>query len=204
MVLGKGENIWDRFTHTNQDSIKDKSNGDIACDSYNKVEEDVALLKELGVNFYRFSLSWSRILPQGLLFQINPDGIRYYNKLIDLLLENNITPFVTLFHWDTPQALEYLGGFTNELMVNWFGEYARVAFENFGDRVKWWTTFNEPIQICLQGYGGLALAPGYNFSAVASYLCGHNLLKSHAEAYHIYSNEFRPTQNGNKIITVKF
>ncbi|KAF5307521.1 hypothetical protein FQR65_LT06876 [Abscondita terminalis] len=193
---GKGENIWDRFTHQYPENILDGSNGDIACDSYNKLEDDVNLIKDMGVDFYRFSLSWSRILPTGFAYKVNKDGIRYYNKLIDLLLANGITPMVTMFHWDTPQTLENLGGFTNDLMVNWFEEYARVLFENFGDRVKYWITFNEPKQTCLEGYGIADKAPGHNISGIADYICVHNVLKAHARVYHMYKKTYKESQNG--------
>ncbi|KAF2887266.1 hypothetical protein ILUMI_18907, partial [Ignelater luminosus] len=201
-ISGKGENIWDRYTHTHPELILDGSNADVACDSYHKYEEDIALIKNMGVQFYRFSLSWSRILPTGFSDQINPDGIRYYNNLINLLIKNNIIPLVTIFHWDTPQPVEDLGGFTNELMADWFEDYARVVFENFGDRVKLWITFNEPKQTCLHGYGSDGLAPGYKLSGTGDYLCAHNLIKAHARAYHLYDKKFRSKQNGNISIAI--
>ncbi|KAF2902682.1 hypothetical protein ILUMI_03503 [Ignelater luminosus] len=199
---GKGENLWDRFTHTYPERILDGSNGDTACDSYHKYKEDVAIMKEMGIQFYRFSLSWSRILPAGFSYKINPDGIRYYNDLINALLENNIIPMITLFHWDMPQTLQDLGGFSNELIVNWFEEYVKVAFEHFGDRVKLWITFNEPITICMYGYGRDTLAPAYNSSGISDYLCGHNLLKAHASAYHLYKNKYESKQKGKIGITL--
>ncbi|KAK4883853.1 hypothetical protein RN001_000124 [Aquatica leii] len=198
---GKGENIWDRYTHQYPDKILDKSNGDVACDSYNKLEEDVRLLKNMNVDFYRFSVSWSRILPKGFAYQVNADGIRYYNNLIDLLISNGITPMVTMFHWDTPQNLEYFGGFTNSLIVNWFEEYARILFDNFGDRVKFWITFNEPKQTCAEGYGIGTKAPGYKLFGIADYMCIHNVLKSHARVYHLYNNTYKETQQGKIGIT---
>lgn len=197
MSSGKGENIWDTFTHQHPEKILDGSNGDIACDSYHKYKEDVALLKEMGVQFYRFSLSWSRILPNGLSYKINPDGIRYYNDLIDTLLENDIIPMVTIFHWDLPQPLQDLGGFTNDLIVNWFEEYAKIVFEHFGDRVKLWLTFNEPINTCWYGYGIGKKAPGYTLSGTADYLCAHNLIKAHAKVYHLYKENYKENQKGN-------
>lgn len=156
-------------------------------------------MKNLGAQFYRLSLSWSRILPRGFAYEINPDGIRYYNDVLSLLLENNIIPLVTIFHWDTPQPLQELGGFTNDKMVEWFEDYARVVFENFGDKVKMWITFNEPRQTCLEGYGRAGLAPGINSSGIGEYLCTHNLLKAHARAYHLYDEEFRSKQQGKCI-----
>jgi len=195
-VDGKSESTWDRFAHTRPELIKDGSTGDIACDSYNQVEKDVAIIKSLGVDYYRFSLAWTRILPSPLTNNVNKHGIAYYNKLIDLLLENGIQPMVTLYHWDLPQALQDMGGFTNTLVIENFVRYAKVAFEHFGDRVKLWTTFNEPHVFCLYGYGHALLAPAYNLSGIAEYQCAYNVLKAHAAVYHLYNNTFKPKQNG--------
>ncbi|KAF2902683.1 hypothetical protein ILUMI_03504, partial [Ignelater luminosus] len=197
----KGENIWDRFTHQLSEKILDGSNGDIACDSYHKYKEDVALLKEMGFHFYRFSLSWSRILPKGFSYKINPDGIRYYNNLINSLLENDIIPMVTIYHWDLPQPLQDLGGFTNELLIDWYEEYARIVFENFGDRVKLWLTFNEPVVTCMHGLALGVKAPGYTLSGTADYLCAHNLIKAHARVYHLYQKNYKEKQKGKIGIT---
>lgn len=160
--LGKGENIWDRLVHTT-DMIKEGGTGDIACDSYNQYPRDVEMLKELGVDYYRFSLSWSRILPTGFDNFINPEGIAYYNKVIDLLIENNITPVINLYIWDLPQPLQDIGGWPNPLMEKYFEDFARVAFNAFGDRVTEWLTFNEPYEICQAGYGDVYMAPALNF-----------------------------------------
>lgn len=194
--LGKGENIWDRLTHTHPEFIADRSTGDIACDSYHKYEEDVKLLKELGAKLYRFSLSWSRILPTGFTNSINEKGIQYYNNLIDLLIENDIEPLITLYHWDLPQPIQDVGGWVNPQVVKYFGDYARVAFESFGDRVKYWTTFNEPNSICRKGYGDGSFAPAIDSSGLAEYQCGFNLLNAHASAYHVFNNDFRSKLNG--------
>lgn len=174
--------------HTFPGIILDGSNGDVACDSYHKYKEDVAVMKEMGIQFYRFSLSWSRILPTGFSYKVNPDGIRYYNDLINALVENNIIPMITLFHFDTPLPIINLGGFTNKLIVNWFEEYARVAFEHFGDRVKLWLTFNEPSEYCRNGH--------IISSGTGTYRCAHNLLKAHARAYHLYKNVYKSKQKG--------
>nr|XP_022915417.1 myrosinase 1-like [Onthophagus taurus]XP_022915423.1 myrosinase 1-like [Onthophagus taurus]XP_022915431.1 myrosinase 1-like [Onthophagus taurus]XP_022915440.1 myrosinase 1-like [Onthophagus taurus]XP_022915449.1 myrosinase 1-like [Onthophagus taurus]XP_022915458.1 myrosinase 1-like [Onthophagus taurus] len=197
-LSGKGENIWDYAVHRTPNVIQDGTNGDIACDTYHHTEGDVQLLKQLGVNFYRISLSWSRILPTGFKNKINPDGIRYYNELLDALTANGIEPMVSLFHWDLPQPLQDLGGWTNPLMADYFLEYVRIAYENFGDRVKYWITFNEPSVLCAGSYEGglLALAPFLKSRGVGLYLCGHTLLIAHAKAYHLYDKEFRKSQKG--------
>ncbi|KAI4468950.1 glycosyl hydrolase [Holotrichia oblita] len=192
---GKGESIWDHMTHTNPYSILDKSNGDIACDSYNKIKEDVQLLKNLGVDFYRFSISWSRILPSGTTDYINPVGIRYYNELINELLANGIQPLVTMYHYDLPQALEEEGGFLNLKLADYFEDYADVLYKNFGDRVKDWATFNQPTLICFFGYSGEFVAPMITRKD-GGYLCGRTLLIAHAKAYHLYNKRYRESQGG--------
>ncbi|KAJ8943036.1 hypothetical protein NQ318_022580 [Aromia moschata] len=199
---GKGENIWDYLTHLNPAVIKDRSNGDIACDSYHKYKEDVALLKDLGVNHYRFSLSWSRILPKGFAYQINELGVQYYKNLIKELKDNGIEPLITIFHWDTPLPVHEAGGWTSEFVIDYYADYARLCFELFGDQVKYWLTFNEPKQTCEQGYGSGEKAPFIQSHGIGEYLCTHNLLRAHAKAWHIYDEEFRASQNGNVGITL--
>lgn len=195
-ITEKGVNIWDYITHANPSFIVDKSNGDVACDSYHQYLEDVRMLKTLGVDFYRFSLSWTRISPNGLNNIVNPQGIDYYNKLINALLAEGIEPVVTLFHWDLPQYLQLVGGWANPILIQLFSTYAKIAFENFGDRVKIWTTFNEPYSICNYGYGSKTLAPALSSSGLAEYQCAHNLLKAHAKVYHMYNDNFRHIQKG--------
>ncbi|CAB3365157.1 Hypothetical predicted protein [Cloeon dipterum] len=199
---GKGENIWDFMTHAYDGGISDNSTGDIAADSYNKYLDDVAALKETGVNFYRFSISWSRILPTGRIDQINQDGINYYNNVINALLDNGITPLVTLYHWDLPQPLQEIGGWLNEEVVDIFGDYANLAFSSFGDRVKSWITFNEPWVQSVLGYGYGGNAPRIVGSGQTDYIAAHNQIKSHARAWHIYDDNYRATQNGEIGITL--
>ncbi|XP_059474929.1 lactase/phlorizin hydrolase-like [Neocloeon triangulifer] len=200
---GKGENVWDVMTHAFDGGVQDYSTGDVAADSYNKYLEDIAALKETGVNFYRFSIAWSRILPTGKIDQINQAGIDYYNRLIDALIANGITPLVTLYHWDLPQPLQdEFGGWLSEQIVDLFGDYADLAFRSFGDRVKSWITLNEPwVQSCL-GYGYGSNAPRIVGSGQTDYIAAHNQIKSHARAWHIYNDNYRPTQNGEIGITL--
>ncbi|KAF5307523.1 hypothetical protein FQR65_LT06878 [Abscondita terminalis] len=158
--VGKTQNIWDHFSHVYPEKIENKSNADVATNAYYKTKEDVQLLKNLGVDFYRFSISWSRILPTGFSNKINKAGVKYYNDLIDELLLNNIKPMVTMYHWDLPLVLSNLGGFTNEAIADWFEDYAEILFKNFGDRVKMWITINEPRIMCDYGYAFGFFAPG--------------------------------------------
>ncbi|CAG4968965.1 unnamed protein product [Colias eurytheme] len=195
-VSDKTPSIWDTFTHDKPHKILDGSNGDIACDSYHLWETDIQLAKDLGLHFYRFSLSWTRLLPNGFANKISEDGARYYNNLIDGLLANGIEPMVTLYHWDLPQNLQDLGGFTNPLIAEWFGDYSRVAYTLFGDRVQTWTTFNEPVVICDGAYETGALAPGIVSPGIGNYICAKNLMVAHATAYRIYDEEFRAKYDG--------
>lgn len=196
---GKGESIWDNVTHGHPDFIDDMSNGDIACDSYHKLDEDIALIEELGVDYYRFSISWPRILPKGYSYYVNEAGIAYYNRLIDGLLAKGIEPMVTLYHWDLPQVFQDLGGWPNELIADYFEDYAKVVFDNFGDRVKYWLTFNEPYNFCYHGYGIQMKAPALNMSGIADYLCAHTVLKAHARVYHLYNTTYKDTQRGKNL-----
>ncbi|XP_046598494.1 myrosinase 1-like isoform X1 [Neodiprion lecontei] len=192
----KGENVWDYWTHNYPGYIADGTNGDIACDSYHKYEEDVQLLKSAGLDFYRFSISWSRVLPTGFTNVISEDGLQYYKNLTAELVANGIEPIVTIYHWDHPQVIEDMGGWTNELMVDWFVDYARVLFEALGDTVKKWITINEPRSFCLLGYEDTQKAPGKVISGIGAYLCMHNVLKAHGKTYRMYDEEFRDVQQG--------
>ncbi|KAL0811274.1 hypothetical protein ABMA28_009690 [Loxostege sticticalis] len=193
---GKGLSIWDIATHTVPSPIKDQSTGDVAADSYHLYQRDVEMMKELNLDFYRFSVSWTRILPNGFSDRINQAGLDYYNNLINELLNNNITPFVTMYHWDLPHNLQRLGGWANPLVVDWFVDYAKVLFDKFGDRVKNWITINEPKQICYEGYGSDLKAPFVNMSGIAEYICAKNILLAHARVYRLYDEEYRRLQNG--------
>ena len=139
---GKGESIWDRFSHT-EGKIVTGETGDIACDQYHRYKEDIALMKQLGQRGYRFSIAWPRIFPTGR-GEVNQAGIDYYNRLIDELLANGIMPFPTLYHWDLPQALQDEGGWSNRDIIPAFTTYAETCVKAFGDRVQHWMVFNEP------------------------------------------------------------
>lgn len=177
---GKGLNIWDIYCKED-DKIKDKSNGNIACDHYHRYKEDIAIMKEIGIKAYRFSISWARILPNGTGI-INQKGIDFYNNLIDELLANNIEPYITLYHWDLPYELYKKGGWLNEECIQWFGEYAKILAQNFSDRVKYFITFNEPQ--CFIGLGCLRgiHAPGLKCQITDTFLMTHNMLKAHGNA----------------------
>ncbi|XP_046738862.1 myrosinase 1-like [Diprion similis] len=192
----KGVSIFDSWVQSCPECIADRSHGNIASDSYHKYEEDAMLIKQLGFNYYRFSISWSRILPNGLTNNVNKEGIRHYKDIIEVLLRNSIEPVVTIYHYDHPQVLEEMGGWTNELMVEWYLDYAKIVFREFGPMVKIFTTINEPQEMCA-GYNDNGTAPGKLLpNMVGYYLCLHNVLKAHAKAYHMYDDEFRASQNG--------
>ncbi|KAG5889223.1 hypothetical protein JTB14_018646 [Gonioctena quinquepunctata] len=193
---GRIPSNWDHLTHTTPAFVKDSSNGDIACLSYHKYKEDIALMKKMGVKHYRFSLSWNRILPTGFPDQINALGVAYYKNVIKELKANGIEPLVTIHHWDLPQSLQDLGGFLNSSIVDWMADYSRVCFEAFGDDVKYWVTFNEAKQICMGGFGYGYYPPAIKSQGLLEFVCAHNLIKAHAKAWHIYDDEFRNKQEG--------
>lgn len=195
-VDGKGETMWDHFGRNYPEKVEGKTNIDVSCDSYYKTEEDIRLLKDLHVDFYRFSINWARILPTGFSSQINQAGIDYYSNLIDELLANGITPMVTIYHWELPQKLSILGGFANDEIVTWIEDYARILFENFGSRVKFWISINEPRIMCEYGYGNGLFAPAVDLTGIGDYLCEHNALKAHARIYHLYQTYFKQIQQG--------
>ncbi|XP_063369930.1 myrosinase 1-like [Cydia amplana] len=194
-VSDKGESIWDRVVHTRPGFVADRSTGDEACDSYHRWQEDLKILEELGVDFYRFSISWPRLLPNGFSNHISEDGCRYYSDLIDGLLARGIAPVLTLYHWDLPQNLQDLGGWTNPLVVEWFADYARVVFSLFAGRVHTWLTINEPCFVCDGAYRDI-IAPGIEDYEIGALLCTKYVLLAHATAYRIYEREFKPKYGG--------
>lgn len=190
---GKGESIWDQYSHTTS-LVWNNHNGDIACDHYHRMSQDVRLLQELGVRSYRFSISWSRVLPDGY-GKINQKGLDFYNQLVDELLAANIKPFATLYHWDLPQTLQEKGGWVNRDTVLRFSEYANLMFSSIGDRVDLWATHNEPRVVSFLGYGAGVMAPGIaDFSK--SYQVAHHLLLSHGLAVQEYRKQGYPGKIG--------
>lgn len=154
------------------------------------------------MDYYRFSIAWSRVLPNGDTSSINEKGIAYYDTIIDELLANGIEPMVTMYHYDLPQALQLFGGLTNPIIISYFEAYANLLFERFGDRVKYWITFNEPGDFCPAGYGDSVHAPGIDAHGVGEYLCAHNVLKAHAVVYHTYRKRFADRFQGKIGITI--
>ncbi|XP_057456249.1 cyanogenic beta-glucosidase-like [Lotus japonicus] len=206
---GRGPSIWDTFTHKYPEKIEDRSNGDVAIDTYHNYKEDVKMMKDMNLDSYRFSISWSRILPKGKLSGgINQEGINYYNNFINELLANGLEPFVTLFHWDLPQALEdEYGGFLSPLIVKDFRDYVELCFKEFGDRVKLWVTLNEPWGYSQNGYAVGRFAPGRcsawmntnctgGDSSIEPYLVSHYQLLAHAAAVRVYKTKYQASQKG--------
>ena len=176
---GKGESTWDRFTHT-PGKIRNNDTGDVADDHYRLWKKDIGLMKKLGLKAYRFSISWPRVLPSGR-GKVNQKGLDFYNKLVDGLLDANMIPFITLDHWDLPQALEDEGGWSARSTVDAFIDYTELMTRKLGDRVKNWITHNEPAVVAWMGYGTGIHAPGltdYKLAVPVS----HHLLLSHGLA----------------------
>ncbi|XP_071181431.1 lactase/phlorizin hydrolase-like [Mytilus edulis] len=191
---GRGPSIWDTFLHKCMASKC--QNGDIAADSYHKYKEDVQLLRSLGVDFYRFSISWSRVFPDGTPSSRNAAGIQYYHNVIDELIKYNIEPMVTLYHWDLPQTINDKGGWENDTIVDYFNDYAREMFREYGNKVKGWITLNEPGVVSWLGYGTAVFAPGVYKPATGPYVVNHNLIRAHAKAYRTYRKDFYARQKG--------
>ena len=177
---GKGENIWDVYCRE-PGRIDGGHNAETACDHYHRFREDVKHMKEMGLKAYRFSIDWSRVLPEGR-GRVNEKGIQFYSELIDELLKNGIEPYVTLYHWELPYELYKCGGWMNPQIVEWFGEYAKLVAERFSDRVKYFFTINEP-QCCI-GLGFLRgeHAPGLKAPLRDTFEMAHNVMKAHGRA----------------------
>lgn len=191
---GRTESVWDVFAHT-PGKIRDGTSGDVACDHYHRWEEDVDYAEWLGARAFRFSFSWTRLLPSGKTDWINPEGVAFYNQLIDRVLSKNMTPLATLFHWDSPQSLQVeYGGWQDDRMINDMVAYAETCFQLFGDRVQYWITLNEPLTYVNLGYGNGYHAPG--LSVANPYEVAHRSLRAHACIYHLYHAKYAPEQHG--------
>ncbi|XP_071716809.1 beta-glucosidase 24-like [Rutidosis leptorrhynchoides] len=206
----KGLSIWDCFALRHPEKIDDRSNGCVTVDNYARMKEDVQLLKNMGLKHYRFSIPWSRILPGGKVSMgKNMEAIDHYNKLINELLANGIEPFVTLYHWDLPNALEeeYMG-FLSTKVVDDFVNFAEICFWEFGDRVKNWVTLNEPYRFTYSGYVLGIHAPGRGGNKddgdaeTEPYIVAYNLLNCHAAAYRKYQQDYKDVQKGKVGITL--
>lgn len=183
---GAGPSIWHRFVHT-PGLVRDGDTGDVACDHYRRFRDDVALMRELGLQAYRFSISWSRVLPLGS-GRVNRAGLGFYERLVDTLLEHGITPMTTLYHWDLPAALDDRGGWLNPDSAHWFADYASVMYRALDDRIGMWATLNEPWVVTDGGYLHGALAPGHRNRYEAP-IASHHLLRAHGAAVQAYRAE---------------
>jgi len=176
---GRGQSIWDTFCKV-PGKVANFDNGDMACDHYHRFKEDLDLMKWMGVKAYRFSVAWPRVIPDGV-GRVNEMGLDFYDRLIDSLLEREIAPWLTMYHWDLPEALQIRGGWNNREVVEWFGEYAEVLTSRFGDRVKNWMTLNEPLCSAWLGHLYGDMAPGIKDLQTALNV-SHHLLMSHGLA----------------------
>ncbi|KAL3642812.1 hypothetical protein CASFOL_013627 [Castilleja foliolosa] len=220
----RGLTNWDAWSLLRPGKVVDGGNGCVAIDHYNLVKEDVKLMKKLGIDFYRFSIAWTRILPGGKLSSgLNREGVRFYNQLIDMLLAEGIEPVVTIFHFDVPKVLEdEYSGFLDRRILKDYAEYAEVCFFEFGDRVKFWVTVNEPSTYTTLGYITGTFPPGHGAShedlglnvlkhrhtrkidqtihggdaSTEPYLVAHHLILAHAMAVDIYRRKYQAVQGG--------
>ncbi|CAN1250325.1 Beta-glucosidase 24 [Linum perenne] len=203
-IDGKGPSVWDRFTHQFPDRIEGGGNGDIALDHYHRFKEDVQRMVYMNVDAYRFSISWPRVIPSGRISDgISEKGVAFYHRLLDVLIENKIDPYVTIWHWDTPQALEAeYGGFLSRNIVKDYEDYCDLLFKEYGSKVKKWITLNEPMGTTGKAYDEGVFAPGHcspwvnracrvGDSGIEPYIVAHNLLLAHSAAYHLYKSKYQ-------------
>ena len=183
---GKGVSNWDVFSKIPGKTFEG-TNGDVAVDHYHRYKEDIKLMAEMGLESYRFSISWPRIIPNGV-GEVNPKGIEFYNNIIDECLKYGIVPFVTLYHWDLPQVLEEKGGWINKDTIDAFVNYAKVCYNAFGDRVKHWITFNETVVFCSLGYLAGAHPPAIVGDKDRYFQATHNVFLAHAKAIELYKS----------------
>ncbi|XP_050203531.1 beta-glucosidase 24-like [Mercurialis annua] len=205
----RGPSMWDTFSHNYPERIADGSNGDVANDFYNHHKHDIQLMGDMGLNSFRFSISWSRVIPSGRIKEgVNEKGIQFYNRVINQTIAQGLEPFVTIFHWDVPQPLvDSYGGFLSRAIVEDYKDFAELCFQKFGDRVKYWITLNEPWSFSSYGYDTGTMAPGRcsswmnkackaGNSGTEPYIVNHNLILAHATAVRLYREKFQAKQNG--------
>lgn len=180
---GKGLSVWDVLSHKDG-FVKEGHNGDVACDHYHRMKEDVQLMKKMGLKAYRFSISWPRVIPEGT-GKVNEKGLDFYDQLVDELLANGIEPYVTLFHWDFPSALFIRGDFMNPDSSDWFAEYTKVVVDRLSDRVSNWMTLNEPQCYAFLGHGNGTHAPGIQIAKPYMMQLIHNMLLAHGKAVQV-------------------
>ena len=192
---GGGASVWDTFCRR-PGAIRDGSSGDIACDHINRWREDVALMRDLGLRAYRFSISWPRVMPEGT-GRVNAEGLDFYDRLVDALLAAGIEPWVTLFHWDYPEALHKRGGWSNDASPEWFAQYSTVVGKRLSDRVTHWLTFNEPHVFMILGYQISIHAPGEKLAWKDILRIGHRVLLAHGmSALALRASTKRPCEVG--------
>ncbi|HEY32753.1 MAG TPA: beta-glucosidase [Dehalococcoidia bacterium] len=190
---GKGLSVWDTFCQQ-PGKIWGGNTGDVACDHYHRYQEDARLMKELGLKAYRFSVSWPRVLPEGIGV-VNEKGLDFYDRLVDALLENGIEPWLTLFHWDYPQSLFQKGGWLNRDSSDWFAEYTGVVVDKLSDRVSHWMTMNEPQVFITIGHQSGYHAPGFNLDFSEVLVAAHNTLLAHGKAVQVIRAHARTRPN---------
>ncbi|MGB5397844.1 MAG: family 1 glycosylhydrolase, partial [Gammaproteobacteria bacterium] len=180
---GGGRSVWDMMTDQ-AGKIAHGDNGDIACDHYHRYKDDVALMTDIGLQAYRFSISWPRVLPDGT-GKVNHQGLDFYSQLVDALLENNIDPWITLFHWDFPYTLFCRGGWLNRDSADWFADYTALIVDKLSDRVSNWITLNEPQCFISLGHLDGIHAPGLKLGISEVLLAGHNTLLAHGKSVQV-------------------
>ena len=196
---GKGLSVWDTFSHW-KGKVWNGQNGDVICDHYHRYLEDVALMKAIGLQAYRLSLSWPRILPEGT-GAVNAAGLDFYDRLVDELLAAGIAPYVTLFHWDYPYELYCRGGWLNRASSDWFAEYTEVVAQKLGDRVKHWMTHNEPSVFVAVGHEEGRHAPGVKLSFDQILRMSHNVLLAHGKSVQALRAHVPDAQIGAAIVS---
>ena len=197
---GRGDSIWDRFSHTSGKTFQGHT-GDVACDHYHRYRQDVALMRDMGLRSYRFSIAWPRVIPLGK-GRVNTPGLDFYERLVDELLVAGITPMATLYHWDLPQTLQDGGGWQNRDTARYFADYAEVVFRRLADRIGLWITHNEPWVSAFVGHATGEHAPGLRDDRAAVQV-SHHLLLSHAEAVRVYE-EYRGSDGKIGITLIQY